>query len=159
MSPTVPENETTGDLTSVDEISLRQIGLLHPVLIKCQLDRGVEQEDSEEKEAERFYEAVAKPGWISEGLNVGLCEFSAGEKKGDVTTLKFDASYYVAFRLDSGEPSEENYRKVIEQIARVSAWPVFRSLYSQVVTQANEDLPALPADPDIIWKKGEEDAS
>ena len=85
--------------------------------------------------------------------------FQRERRKATLRQLKFDASYYVAFRLDSGEPSEENYRKVIEQIARVSAWPVFRSLYSQVVTQANEDLPALPADPDIIWKKGEEDAS
>jgi hypothetical protein len=43
--------------------------------------------------------------------------------------------------------SEEATRDAFSDLAKVSAWSLFRSLFSQITSQANMDLPALPANP------------
>lgn len=166
MSDQTPQK--TSGMTSAklaSDFGERRINLLYPVLLSCELSREAESENvdgadaTDEKKPERFYDAVLKPITISEDFNVGLCEFSAGEKSGDVVTLQFDASYYVAFRTNGEKPDDAAFRKLMAQLAKISAWPLFRTLYSQTVSQANEDLPALPAQPKITWQKADEEAS
>jgi hypothetical protein len=143
----------------VDEQSIGKTQLLYPVLLSCQLVRDAEEDEDEEKESNRFYDATIKPVTISESLNVALCQFSAGQTEGELTTLKFEAIYYVAFRANGTQPSEGGFRELMVQTASVSAWPLFRALYSQVVSQANEDLPALPAEPSLTWQKMDDDST
>src|SRR5689334_16215616 len=111
--------------------------LLYPVLLDCTLEReveeqGVDEPDEDEEKGERFYSAVLKQITTGDGLNVGLCEFSAGETERKVTVFKFSASYYVAFRANGSTPSDESFRTLITQAATASAWPLFRALYSQI---------------------------
>jgi hypothetical protein len=126
--------------------------LLYPVLLSCELTRDVTDEE-DEKEPTRFYDATIKPASITDGLNVGLCSFSAGEKVGDFETLRLEASYYVAFRAGGTQPTDSAFRELMAQVASISAWQLFRTLFSQVVSQANQELPALPEEPDFTWLK------
>jgi hypothetical protein len=149
---TKQKRSTKADANSAQDVTTKNLRFLYPVLLGCELDREVDDSE-EEKEPERFYYATIRPVNISDGLNVALCEFSAGEKIGEKETLKFNALYYVAFETSNTQPSNAIFRKLIQQIAIVSAWPLFRSLFSQMVSQANEDLPALPAEPEFQWLK------
>ena len=148
------ENNSAEEMTS-DRGSQQ---LLYPVLLSCEFARDVTDEE-DEKEPTRFYDATIKPAGITDGLNVGLCKFSAGEKVGDFETLRLEASYYVAFRASGTQPTDAAFRELMAQVASISAWQLFRTLYSQVVSQANEELPALPAEPDFMWLKMDQETT
>jgi hypothetical protein len=138
--------------------AIRNYQFLYPVLINCELVRQVAEEEQKEKEPELFISAALKLVSKTKGLNVALCQFQAGEQVGELETLKVIATYYVALRADGmSVPKENSLRELLAQNAGVSAWPLFRTLFAQIVAQANETLPLLPTEIDFGWEELESD--
>jgi hypothetical protein len=83
-------------------------------------------------------------------MNVVVCEFSAGQKIKDTKILEIRATYFVAFGGKTIMQVEEK-KKLIEQIAGASAWPLFRDLFIHIGSQSGEELPLLPNVPKLRW--------
>jgi len=151
-----PPKKTAGALTK-DRV-IRNYQFLFPVLINCELVREVAEEKEKEKEPELFISAALKLLSRTKTLNVALCQFQAGEQVGELETLRVLATYYVALRVDGvNEPEEDRLRELLAQNASVSAWPLFRTLFAQLVAQANEALPLLPTETDFRWEEMDSD--
>lgn len=90
-----------------------------------------------------------------------MCRYSAGQGPGsdglvdqdelDEQFFEVNATYLISFSADTAVPEEERRSKLLET-ATSSAWPLFRTLFAQVTTQATMDLPALPLKPDLDWE-------
>jgi hypothetical protein len=138
---------------------LENIRLFHPVLIVCGLDRSTPPGDAAGEKPERFYDSAVRlvePSRASK-VSVAACIFSAGQKIKDFKTLTIDATYFVAFKCDE-ELAEGDKKRLLEQLARSSAWQLFRDLFIHMGSQTGEELPLLPNSPKLRWLKPQEEA-
>jgi hypothetical protein len=139
-----------------------KLKFLYPVLLSCDLDRSGLDDDEAEGSIKpiRYYKAGIRHTHSSGRLNIAMCEFAGGEKANEKILFEASASYFVAFETGGEELTEAEYKPVLERLAGVSAWAQFRTLFSVLVSQSNEDLPALPSFPKIGWlEDGEEPGS
>ena len=124
-----------------------------------QLERHDIEQEEEEAETERFFGGTVKiaPDNTRENLRVALCEFSAGEKikKSETADSTSDepayfevrASYVIAIRPNKVELDGDTLKRTFSDLAKTSAWSLFRSLFSQIASQGNTQHPHLPIDP------------
>jgi hypothetical protein len=125
--------------------------LLHPVLISCELDRNFPTKDSDPQKVERFYEAAIRPIHAGEDTTRLIwCEFGAGENLEEQKLFNLRATYVLGYRPPK-DANESYNQSLIEQLVTVTAWPMFRDLFSHMVSQSFDDLPSLLSKPDIKW--------
>lgn len=138
------------------------VALFYPVLLDCQLGRSDPPEGVSEEKPSRFYDSTVRPFGQSakDRLSVAICEFSAGHGFKDVKTLEIQATYVIAVRHPgSPEISEADRMRLLDQMAKSSAWPLFRNLFIHIASQTTEELPLLPNVPKLRWLKPQEETS
>ncbi len=135
------------------------LDLYYPVLIDCNLDWSPEGPPGDT--AERFYDSairISEKAWKEE-VTVAVCSFSAGKKVKENKIVEIRAAYAIAVSCtgDRNSLSRADRKKLLEEAAGVSAWPLFRSLFAQIASQTNLELPLLPNAPKLRWlRPGEE---
>lgn len=130
------------------------ISLLYPILVSVNLDRDDVEEDSAEIEA--FFGGTIKLLPVDENIHMAQCLFRAGESKKvdetEVDVISVSADYVIGFR-SRDEIEMEHKKIVLKQIAESSAWPLFRSLFSIIITQSTKESQTLPRTIDCTWQE------
>jgi hypothetical protein len=129
-----------------------------PLMFSCSLERHPEAVPSAEDDQKPnfFYTAILQT-LTTHGENIlAVVEFSAGEqfkiKDSDTETFKFSAAYLVGAKM-TGDLNDAHKKSCIEHLAMGGAWARFKDMFSLIVTQTEEELPALPQSPKIRWKR------
>ncbi|WP_339033375.1 hypothetical protein WHZ78_16620 [Bradyrhizobium symbiodeficiens] len=136
--------------------------VMSPALMSCSFERNDISQRAEGAATKRFVSGDVRVH-AGDGAKyiLATCEFSAGEElekaddKQDETTTRqpffeVKAEYILAVELFDWNPAEPELTKVFSALAAASAWPLFRSYFASVTTQALSDLPPLPIVPDFI---------
>jgi hypothetical protein len=137
---------------------------LYPVLLGSHFDRG-DIGRNDEPEAERVVScAVSIYKNYDSDLTLAECEFVAGERiksadeKQETAFLhEVSATYVVAIRVQGSYPSDDELKEVFSDVARTTAWPLFRAYFALLGSQANAELPLLPTDPEMKTSFDEEE--
>ena len=80
---------------------------------------------------------------------IAFVDFSAGREIEGERAYELRASYLLVLEAEE-PPSEPTWRSYLELVASTSAWLLFKGLFSVAVTQADLDLPKLPARPQSL---------
>jgi len=139
--------------------------LFDPVLVDCHLDWSPQDNESPKKEdLERFYDCAIQFVERSPKLKttIASCAFTAGQRtKEKKHVFEVRSQYMVAVNHDGGFDalSQPDRKKLLEAVARTSAWPLFRALFANMVSQTFVDLPLLSSIPNLRWTQPGEDES
>lgn len=132
------------------------IDLYYPILINCNLDWSPEEGTENEKPA-RFYDSGIRimDDLPKERTTIAICAFSAGQKIKDKISFEIRADYLIAVShaLSHDALSRPEKKKLLEESAAASAWPLFRALFAHLGSQTNLELPLLPNLPKLRWLK------
>lgn len=144
------------------------LNLYDPVLVDCHLDwspqENDEGENSKKDDLQRFYDCVVQFVERAPKLKttIASCVFTAGQKTKDKKNIfEVRSQYMIAVSHDGGYSalSQADRKKLLEEAATISAWPLFRSLFAHMVSQTVMDLPLLPSTPKVRWLQPGEDES
>lgn len=148
------KKQVSRNIKEANEFDVGKLKLFYPVLGSCILDRNDSPEKVNEAKPERFYDAaihlIVRP---VDSLNVGVCEFSAGQKIKGKIILQIDATYFIAFDIGKTIIQDRDKKNLVEEMASTSAWPLFRDLFIHIGSQSGEELPLLPNVPKLRWLK------
>lgn len=129
------------------------LDLYYPILVDCNLDWSPESADDEKPE--RFYDTAIRTidDSVKDKITIASCEFSAGEKTRKTKSFEIRATYLIAVSHTGGHDilSKSDRKKILEEAASTSAWPLFRALYANMASQTNLQLPLLPNIPKLRW--------
>lgn len=156
----VSKKQVSRGIKEADKFDVGKLRLFYPVLGSCMLDRNDPPAKINDAKPERFYDAairlIVRP---ADSLNIGMCEFSAGQKVKDKIILQIDATYFIAFDIGKTIVQDSDKRNLAEEMASASAWPLFRDLFIHIGSQSGEELPLLPNIPKLRWLKPQNEVS
>jgi len=144
-------------------VAPRALRFFYPVLMECDLERW-DTPESLESEAERYYDFGIRPisaddipeHGHSENFTAAACVFAAGlrEKEKENKMVQISATYLIAVDMQNDQGFlKANSKTMLEEMAKASAWPLFRDLFIHIGSQSGMELPLLPNNPNIRWLK------
>ena len=156
MAKGIPSNSTIKRGEMRPSPVVEGLDFAYPVLMDCSLNWSSNPENPSDEKPERFYDCglrFAEDAMKETELSPALCFFSAGQKIKDEKIFEVRAIYVVAVKLSgkNGATNKADIKKLLEEIAGTAAWPLFRTLFAQICSQATRDLPFLPALPKLRW--------
>jgi hypothetical protein len=137
---------------------IKGLDLFYPILVDCDLDWSVTPESTDTETLERFYDSAIRliDDSVKQKTTIAACQFSAGQKIKEKKVFEIQATYLIAVgHSDGGRDvlSKFDRKKLLEETATTSAWPLFRALFVHMGSQTNLDLPFLPNIPKLRWLK------
>ena len=144
---------------------LGNVRLLYPLLIECDLERWEAPQGADDENPERYYDAglkrLTREGQKVEGQSknfaLAACLFTAGLKEKKTKTVEVSATYLVGVDCEGDEDvPEADSKTLLEQMAKSSAWPLFRAVFIHLGSQSGLELPLLPNEPKLRWLKLDE---
>jgi hypothetical protein len=137
----------------------------YPVLVDCVLEWGATPESVGGEKPERFYDSslrLADDNMKKSKMSVAACFFSAGQKSKEKKIFEIRTMYLIAVKHSGERAAAINWAdrtKLLEESAETAAWPLFRTLFAQMASQTNLDLPLLPNMPKLRWLQQEKRAA
>jgi hypothetical protein len=119
------------------------------ILLTCGLTRRSLTEGTEDKETSPTYTVSIDPLRKAEHPSA-ICRIKVASHDVDRAYSTIRASYLIAFQSETSTESAQAIGEIVERAVNNVVWPRFSDLFSLIVSQANMDLPRLPARPNKI---------
>jgi hypothetical protein len=131
------------------------LDLYHPILIDCNLVWEPIAPNNDGLKPIQFYDAVLRNVDIDDRdkTTFAFCELSAGQKIKDKKTFEVRCTYIVGVKHEEGNRVllKADRKKLVEELTAVSAWELFKTVYSLMAVQTHVNFSQLPGIPKLRW--------